>query len=386
MTAPRSLPGGPSVGAALVRVGVWAWCFVGIVVAAAVVIAGVAAVGSVVLPVVFGAVLAAVLHPAVWWLREKGVPAAAAAGAVVVGLVVAVVGAVVLVVRGILDQTGRLGDSLDEALANLELDDAAADRIRSTLDDLAPVVQEGFVRVVVSGVGAVVGLAAGAILGMLVLYYLLKEGERVREVVVHAFPPRRRPLVDGIVLGSCRVLRDYSRGRTIISGIVALGVGAAGVLLGLPLVGTLVLVNFVGGYVPYIGAVVGGGMAVIVAMADGGVPDAMVMLAVVLAANLLLENVVEPRVVGTTMQTHPLVVLLVTTTGGILGGIVGLVLAVPLWVIVVRAVRRASSAGALDGLIARARPTFEGWVSGDPPDRRPDHPPDHPPDREEGTT
>jgi predicted PurR-regulated permease PerM len=349
-------------------VGIWAWCFVGIVVAASILFAGLGAIGSVVLPVVFGAVLAAILHPTVWWLRERGLPAAIAAGAVVVGLVVAVVGAVVLVVRGLLDQTGRLGEALDEALAELELEPATADSVRSSLEDLAPVVQEGFARVVVSGVSTLVGLAAGAILGLLVMYYLLKEGERVRAVVVGYFPPPQRPLVDGIVLGSCRVLRDYSRGRTVISGIVALGVGAAAVLLGLPLVGTLVLVNFVGGYVPYIGAVVGGGMAVVVAMAEGGVPAAMIMLLVVLAANLLLENVVEPRVVGTTMQTHPLVVLLVTTTGGIVGGIVGLVLAVPLWVIVVRAVRRASAAGALDGLIARARPTLEGWVSGEPPD------------------
>ena len=53
------------------------------------------------------------------------------------------------------------------------------------------------------------------------------------------------------------------------------------------------------------------------------------MLVVVLAANLLLENFVEPKVMGRTLDIHPLVVLVVTALGGLLGGIVGLILAVP---------------------------------------------------------
>ena len=93
------------------------------------------------------------------------------------------------------------------------------------------------------------------------------------------------------------------------------------------------VVNFVGGYIPYIGAFLGGGLAVIVALGDGGIGKAAIMLVVVLASNLMLENFVEPKVMGRSLDIHPLVVLVVTALGGLLGGIVGLILAVPAYVI-----------------------------------------------------
>ena len=78
--------------------------------------------------------------------------------------------------------------------------------------------------------------------------------------------------------------------------------------MGLPLVFTIMVVNFIGGYIPYIGAFLGGGLAVIVAFGEGGLGMAAVMLLVVLAANLLLENFVEPKVMGRTLDIHPLLV------------------------------------------------------------------------------
>jgi len=114
-----------------------------------------------------------------------------------------------------------------------------------------------------------------------------------------------------------------------MSAIVAAVIGLASLLLGLPLVFTIIVVNFVGGYIPYIGAFLGGGLAVIVALGDGGFGEAAVMLVVVLAANLLLENFIEPKVMGRTLDIHPLIVLVVTALGGVIGGIVGLILAVP---------------------------------------------------------
>ena len=118
-----------------------------------------------------------------------------------------------------------------------------------------------------------------------------------------------------------------------MSAIVSVVVGIASFLLGLPLVFTIVVVNFIGGYIPYIGAFLGGGLAVIVAYGEGGLGLAAVMLLVVLAANLLLENFVEPKVMGRTLDIHPLLVIIVTALGGFLFGIVGLLLAVPFTVI-----------------------------------------------------
>jgi putative heme transporter len=118
-------------------------------------------------------------------------------------------------------------------------------------------------------------------------------------------------------------------------------------------------VNFIGGYIPYIGAFLGGGLAVIIALGDGGLPEAAVMLVVVLAANLVLENFVEPKIMGRTLNIHPLVVLIVTALGGLLGGIVGLILAVPVTVIAGNAIARLRSRGILLRAAERARPAVQ---------------------------
>jgi len=94
----------------------------------------------------------------------------------------------------------------------------------------------------------------------------------------------------------------------VMSAVVAVVIGIAGLILGLPLVFTIVVVNFIGGHIPYIGAFLGGGLAVLVALGDGGIVTAAIMLVVVLGANLVLENFVEPKVMGHSLNIHPLIV------------------------------------------------------------------------------
>ena len=144
-----------------------------------------------------------------------------------------------------------------------------------------------------------------------------------------------------------------------MSAVVSVVIGLASLLLGLPLVFTIVVVNFVGGYIPYIGAFLGGGLAVIIALGEGGLGTAAVMLVIVLAANLALENFVEPRVMGRTLDIHPLVVLVVTALGGLLGGIVGLILAVPFYVIAISGIARLRSMGVVEQVTDRAQPTLQ---------------------------
>jgi predicted PurR-regulated permease PerM len=211
----------------------------------------------------------------------------------------------------------------------------------------------------VSGIGALVAIAGGVILGSLIMYYLLKDGGSIRRSVVSQVDPSYRGDVDSFVSDACRILRSYGKGRTAMSAIVSLFVGAVALLMGLPLVFTIVVVNFIGGYIPYIGAFLGGGLAVIVAIGDGGVSSGVIMLVAVLAANLALENFVEPKVMGKTLDIHPLVVLVVTALGGLLGGIVGLILAVPAWVIARDGMAIARSRGVIDRVAASAQPAVE---------------------------
>ena len=270
---------------------------------------------------------------------------------------------VVATARGVIDQRDEISASVDAALENaadeLDIDQASLDDARAAAEETAPAIAEGFVTKVVSGVDALVGLAGGLILGALIMYYLLKDGTSLRRSVVAQVAPSIRDEVDSFISDACRILRDYGRGRTVMSAIVAAVVGLASLLLGLPLVLTIVVANFIGGYIPYIGAFIGGGLAVIVALGEGGLGTAAVMLLVVLASNLLLENFVEPRVMGRTLDIHPLVVLVVTALGGFLAGIVGLILAVPFTVIAANAVGRLRSRGFFKLVADRAEPTVQ---------------------------
>jgi predicted PurR-regulated permease PerM len=348
------------------KIGVWAWSFVGFVVATIIVVAALAAVSEIVLPLTFAAVLAVVFEPLARILERHRLKPTYAAGLIVVGLLALMTGVIVATVRGVVDQAGQIGDSVDAAMDNavdtLSVDQASLDEARTAIEGAGPTIGGGFLTELVSGVDKLVGLASGLILGALIMYYLLKDGTRLRQSLVAQFDSALRDEIDGFLGDSSRVLRDYGRGRTIMSGIVAVVIGVASLLLGLPLVFTIMVVNFVGGYIPYIGAFLGGGLAVIVALGDGGLGDAAVMLVVVLAANLVLENFVEPKVMGGTLDIHPLIVLVVTALGGIVGGIVGLILAVPFYVIARNAFARLRSRGFFAQVAVRAEPTVRDML------------------------
>ena len=298
-------------------------------------------------------------------VRHKFKPSLAA-GLVVLALLGLGVGVVVATVKGVTQQVDDISASADKALneaANqtdaLGISEDSLDAARKAVDDALPMITTGILAGLVSGIGTVVAIAGGVILGSLIMYYLLKDGTRLRRAVVSTVDIAYRADFDDFIGDSCRVLRSYGRGRTVMSAIVSLFIGVVALLLGLPLVFTIVVVNFIGGYIPYIGAFLGGGLAVIIALGDGGLPEAAVMLVVVLAANLALENFVEPKVMGKSLDIHPLVVLVVTALGGLVGGIVGLILAVPAWVIASDAISRARSRGVFDRVAKAAQPTVE---------------------------
>jgi predicted PurR-regulated permease PerM len=345
------------------KLGVGAWSFVGFVVAMAIVVTALGAVSEIVLPMTFAAVLAVIFKPLVGVLGRHKIKPSAAAGLIVLGLAALTIGVMFATVQGILEQTDQISASVDAAIDNAvdssAIDQATLEEAEAAIKGAAPVVSDGFVTDLVEGVSSLVGLASGLILGALIMYYLLKDGTKLRRSFVGRIDPRLRDEFDDFLGDSCRTLRDYGRGRTVMSAIVALFIGLVALLMGLPLAFTIIVANFIGGYIPYIGAFLGGGLAVIVALGDGGVDKAVVMLLAVAASNLLLENFVEPKVMGRTLDIHPLVVLVVTALGGLLGGIVGLILAVPAWVIAADGISRLRSKGVLDEVADRAQPTLQ---------------------------
>ena len=360
----------PPVGAmpltAVPKVGALAWTFIGVVIATIIVVTALSAVSEIILPLLFAAVLAVLFKPLVGRLERHRFKPSLAAGLIVLGLIILMTVVLVATVKGVVAQTDQIGTSVDAAIAkasdDLGIDPASLDKARAAIQEASPAISQGVVAALVSGVNSLLGLVSGLILGALIMYYLLKDGTALRRNVVAKIDPSIRGEVDDFIGDACRILRDYGRGRTAMSAIVAVVVGLAALLLSLPLVFTIFVVNFIGGYIPYIGAFLGGGLAVIVAWGDGGLGVAALMLVIVLASNLLLENFVEPKVMGRTLDIHPLVVLIVTALGGFLAGIVGLILAVPFTVIAGNAIGRLRSRGFFGVVAERAEPTVKGLL------------------------
>jgi putative heme transporter len=350
----------------VVQLGVAAWSFVGLVVATGVIVTALAAVSEVTLPLVLAALLAVEVKPWADGLRRWRLGPGLAAGGVTLGLLLAGAGVAVAAVAGVVDQSHRIDLEVDRAigeagagLADGGLGDEAVADVEDTAHDaadtvraLAPMIGAGLMTLLVSGVGTIVGFASGVILGALVMYYLVKDGTRIRRAVVDQFAPARRAEVDAFVGEACDILRRYWAGRTTMSVIVAAVIGGSSALLGLPLLLTIVAVNFVGGYIPYVGAFIGGALAVIVALGSNGPAAALLMLVIVLAANLLLENLVEPRIMGGRLELHPLLILIVTALGGVIGGIVGLLLAVPTTAVALRLIDRLRASGLVNEVAA----------------------------------
>ena len=184
------------------RIGVWAWSFVGVIAATIIVVAALAAVSEIVLPLMFAAVLAVIFKPAVEILVHHKFKPAIAAGLVVVGLIALMTGVVVATVRGVTGQTDQIGASVDAALHKavdaLGIDQASLDAARAAVEKASPAISGGFLTNLVSGIDTLIGLASGLILGAMIMYYLLKDGTRFRRSHRRTVRPRaarrhRRP-------------------------------------------------------------------------------------------------------------------------------------------------------------------------------------------------
>lgn len=323
----------PSGFRSITRVGIVCWSIIGAVILASLVFAGLVKISSVVLPLVGGVGLAVIVRPLQSRLIKLKLPAGAAAAVLVIAFLAIAVGMVMLTVSGVVHQAGAIGSTIQSALGDAGVDSNVSDQITGALKDAEPVITKGFVSVAVGGLSALSSFGVGALLGTLVMYYVIKDGAELGDAVLSLVDTAKRPRAEKLGSTSASLLRSYAVARSVVSAVVALCIGGVGLLLGIPLIGTIVVVNFLGGYVPYVGAVLGGGLAVIVAFADGGVGPALGMLVAVFAANLVVENFIEPKIMGQRLGIHPLAVLLVTAAGGVLGGLIGLMVAVPIFLI-----------------------------------------------------
>jgi putative heme transporter len=326
-------------------VGSVSWTVVGVALAVAVVWFAASQVSLVIIPLVLALFPATLLAPVARWLQERGVPDALTALLSIVlglGLVAALIGAMVPLV---LAELPSLLDSAGEGLDDLSelLEDGPFGIDLGGLDGLLTMAGEQLgdadtTGQVTDAAITAVEVVTGTLLLMVVLFFYLKDTVRLREGLISTFPGRMRGHAARLLQGAWETLGRYFRGQLLVALVDAVFIGVGLLVLGVPLALPLAVLIFFGGLFPIVGAVVTGALAVLVALADGGITTALIVLGLVLLVQQLESNVLEPLILGHIIALHPLIIVLSITAGALLLGLLGAFLAVPVAAITARIV------------------------------------------------
>jgi predicted PurR-regulated permease PerM len=302
-------------------------------------------------PVVAATIVATVAMPLVASLARH-LPRTVAAVLVLLGLVAIAVLVVVLVIAGITAQHEPIAHHSSQAVTKAEgwlksvgVDKPGADSAGSDGKADVPKIISTLTKGVINGIRGLASVVFGLSLAALSLLFLLKDGPTMR-VWVDRHLGLPTTVAHTITSGVIRSLRGYFRGVTIVAAFNGVVVGIGALILGVPLPGTIAVVSFVTAYVPFIGAFVAGAFAVVIALGAKGAATALIMLLIVLLANGLLQNLLQPFAMGSALDLHPLVVLVTTIAAGCLFGTLGLILSAPLLSAAVHVTRDLSRARA----------------------------------------
>lgn len=292
-----------------------------------------------VIPLLVAILLAALLWPGFLWLIEHRVPRWAAIVLSVLATLAVISGLLSLAIWQISQQWGSVQSRTVEAVQQLRqyLIDGPLHLTSEQIDDL--LVQgwsflEQQASLLWSGalaIGSTVGhVATGALLVLFILLCLLADGGRIWSWVVRLFPRQARPAVDGAGRTGWRTVVTYARTQLLVATIDATGIGLGALLLGVPLAAPIAVLVFLGAFIPFVGAVVTGALAVFLALVYNGPWIALWMLVVVLGVQQLEGHILQPLLMGSAVKVHPLAVVIVVAGGAMIAGIPGALFAVPL--------------------------------------------------------
>lgn len=302
----------------------------------------------IVVPVALATLAAALLMPAVDFLDRRGAPRGGAVALILLGGLALVGGMLSFVVSqfiegtpGLVDQVTRSIDGLRRwlidgplGLSREQIDNAGNSAIQALRDN-----QEKVTSGALSTAGTLTEILTGALLMLFTLIFLLHGGRNIFEFVTRIFPTDTRKRVREAGRAGFHSLIGYVRATFLVALVDALGIGVGLAIMGVPLALPLASLVFLGAFIPLVGAVVTGFLAVIVALLTKGMIYALITLGLILAVQQLEGHVLQPLVMGRAVSIHPLAVVLAIAGGGVLAGIVGALLAVPVLAFLNSAIR-----------------------------------------------
>lgn len=293
----------------------------------------------IIVPVALATLLAALLMPAVDFLDRRGAPRGGAVALVLLGGLAIVGGLLTFVVSQFIEGAPALVEQVTRSIDGVrrwlidgplglsrdQIDNAGNSAIEALRNN-----QEKVTSGALSTAGTITEIVTGMLLVLFSLIFLLHGGRNIFGFVTKIIPAGSRQRVRDAGRAGFHSLIGYVRATFVVALVDAIGIGTGLAIMGVPLALPLASLVFLGAFVPLVGAVVTGFLAVIVALLTKGLVYALITLGLILAVQQLEGHVLQPLVMGRAVSIHPLAVVLAIAGGGVTAGIIGALLAVPL--------------------------------------------------------
>ncbi|PPK92038.1 putative PurR-regulated permease PerM [Kineococcus xinjiangensis] len=304
---------------------------------------------SLIFPLLLGVLLAAVLWPLARLLR-RFLPAAAAAGLSLLILLGVLAGVFASIIPSVADQAPAVAESASEGLDQVQ-QWVAGPPLNLGDEQLGGLINQGIEKlqanaqtIAISLAGGLGTLGSGLITTLLVLvlaFFCLNDGDKLLPWSRRWLDERTWRHTDALGRRLWTVMRGYILAQAAVALADAILIGIGLVIVGVPFALPLAVIIFFSAFIPIIGAIVSGLLAVLVALVTGGLTSALIILGVVFVVQQIEGNVLQPLLVGHTMNLHPAVVIAAVTIGGTLYGITGAFLAVPVAAVIAVVLRYA---------------------------------------------
>ena len=352
--------------AAIRRWGSTAWMLLGIMALATLVFLAVAAMAGLVVPLLIAVVVGTLGVPVVDWLERHRLPRSLGAFVFLIGLIAVLVGSGVLMVSGVIDQGDEISRQVtagvttaDGWLEDIDADFGSADNGVSQVGEFLENLIPGLASSVSTIFSGAISFLVGTFIGLFLLYYVLKDWNRLHVWLArHLGVPDE--LGEGILDDATFTLRQSFYALSLSSLATGVIIGIAMAVLGVPLAFTVALVTFATSYIPYLGAVISGAFAFLVALGAAGPREAIILLIVILIVQNVVQTLVQTKLTSDRLSLHPIANLASTIVGAALAGLIGATLSAPILAMAIAISRRVKESEQPDGeLPADGQPTAD---------------------------
>jgi predicted PurR-regulated permease PerM len=289
-------------------------------------------------PILLALIVSTVLWPPVAWLAKHRWPPALAAASVLLGALLVLLGLFAAVAQPMVTQSVQLANSAVTGIEQVQdwltgppvnLASERIDTVTAAVIDRLQGSASQIAAGVFSGVSAVTSSVVTAVLVLVLTFFFIKDGPAFLPWLRRETGPDIGGHLTEVFSRSWKTLGDFIRVQAIVSFVDAFFIGLGLVVLGVPLAAALAVLTFFAGFIPIVGALAAGTLAVLVALVSNGLTTALIVLGIIIVVQQLESNVLQPVLQGRSLNLHAAVVLLAVTAGGTLFGIIGAFLAVP---------------------------------------------------------